>query len=584
MDFLGLTNLTILETCINIIKQTRGEDINLDEIPLDNKAAFTLLQKGDTTGVFQLESGGMRRYLRDLRPTSMEDIIAMVALYRPGPMDLIPSYIARKHGREQIEYIHPTMEKILKNTYGIIVYQEQVMDMATELAGLTKGQGYLLIKAVGKKIKKLLDEQKDKFISACEKNGVTPKVAQRVWELIEPFARYGFNKAHSACYATIAYQTAYFKSNYPAEFMAALLTADQHNSDRVALEIEETRRMGLRVLPPDVNESFASFTVTGDDKNLNTIRFGLGAVKNVGDNLVDAIILDRKVHGPYASLEDFLSRVQHKDLNKKSLESLVKVGALDAFGERQALLDNVNDLLKFAKRADDEAQLKQTNLFSHLPTQSAPVLRMKSAAAASKSQRGQWERELLGLYITDHPLSEHREHLERIAAPVSSIRERSGRRLTIGGLVTSVKRITTRTNDRMAFIRLEDLSGSIEVVVFPKLFVETAAFWQEEEVLVIEGQVSNRDGDWKVLANSVKRYVPATIIPPLRIAVSLETATAAVFDDLKNLLSQHPGEQPVELLVRKGVAERTLNTQHRVALTAELRQGLEQLLGDCILD
>lgn len=590
MDFLGLSNLTILENCIKIIKQTRKEVIDLDHIPFDNKPAFKLLQRGDTVGVFQLESGGMRRYLRELKPTSLEDIIAMVALYRPGPMELIPQFIAGKRGKYKPEYLDPRLEPILNKTYGVAVYQEQVMQMARDIAGFTLGEADVLRKAVGKKIAKLLKEQRDRFVAGAIKGGTTKSVAEKIFDFIEPFARYGFNRSHAACYAVIAYQTAYFKANYPAEFMAALLTSDQHNTDRIALEIEEARKMGLIVLPPDINESFASFTVVYDENGQGTkIRFGLSAIKNVGENLVAATIAERKASGSFKNLEDFLSRVQHKDLNKKSLESLAKVGALDAFGERQELLENVNELLRFAKGADDEANSGQTNLFATLPTAHAPKLRLRSAEPASSGQRGTWERELLGLYITDHPLTPYRRHLATMAQPIKEIAERSKQRVRVGGLITKMKRITTKTNAAMAFVRIEDLSGGIEIVVFPKLYTESAALWNENSVVIVEGQTSNKDGEWKILADRV-RIVDLGALgtdlesAPLQILVQLETIAPSTFEELKELLNGSPGNRPVELVVRKGTQEKRVPTQHRVVLTPTLRQTLERLLGQCILE
>ena len=589
MDFLGLSNLTILETCIRLVKETRGITIDLDTIPYDNKPTFKLLQRAETTGVFQLESGGMRRYLRDLKPTSIEDIIAMVALYRPGPMDLIPQYIDRKHGRQPISYIHPAMEKILASTYGIIVYQEQVMDLATELAGMTKGQGYLLIKAVGKKIKKLLDEQKDKFIQGCLGNKIPPKVAERTWELIEPFARYGFNKAHSACYATIAYQTAYCKANYPAEFMAALLTSDQHNTDRIAIEIDDARRMGIQVLPPDLNESSASFTVVNDEAGKpNRIRFGLNAVKNVGEHLVEAIIIERGATGPFTSLDDVLRRIQHKDFNKKSLQSLAKVGAFDAFGERQSLLDNVEDLLKYAKGTDDEVSKHQSSLFSVLPVRHSPTLKLKVSTPASKNQRGQWEKELLGLYLSDHPLTEHREFLRRNAKTVVEAREAGKTPIKVGGLISSIKKITTRTNESMAFVRLEDHTGTIEVVIFPTIYRQTQQFWVDGRMVMIQGKNSSRDGESKILVDQVwdllELRASAPVTKRLLLKVPLETSSQKIFGELKILLNSAPGDLPVELMVTRGSQEKMVPTEHRITLDEKLRAGLRELLGDCIVE
>lgn len=587
MDFLGLSNLTILERCIKIIRQTQHQDILLDDIPLENKPAFKLLQRGETTGVFQLESGGMRRYLRELKPSSLEDIIAMVALYRPGPMELIPQFIDGKHGRHKPTYLDPRLEPILAKTYGVAVYQEQVLQIARDIAGFSLGEADILRKAVGKKIKKLLKEQREKFIAKAIENGTRQSVAEKIFDFIEPFAGYGFNRSHAACYAMIAYQTAYFKANYPAEFMAALLTSDQHNTDRIALEIDEARRMNLVVLPPDVNESFDSFSVVINPNGPNTtIRFGLSAIKNVGENLVQAIIIERKANGPYADLEDFLRRVRHKDLNKKSLESLAKVGALDAFAERQALIDNMPDLLKYAKQADQEADLGQTNLFGSLPMMGAPRLRLRPTEPAKGAIRGQWEKQLLGLYITDHPLKEHQTALSAAAQTIAGAREQKPRQVKIGGLITSVKRIMTRTNQRMAFVRLEDMSGAIEVVVFPNLFKETGVLWEEDRVIIVTGKGSTKDGEWKILADQVWEFKPPTAVPApiLRIAVDLEQASPAIFQELKELLAISAGEQAVELHVRKGQQQRVIQTEHRVHLTPNLRQQLEQLLGNCILE
>lgn len=588
MDFLGLSNLTTLETCIRVVKHTRGLDVDLDRIPLDDKKTFRLLQRGETTGIFQLESGGMRRYLRELKPTGLEDIIAMVALYRPGPMELIPQFIAGKHGRHRPTYLDPRLEPILNKTYGVAVYQEQVLQIARDIAGFTLGEADILRKAVGKKIAKLLKEQREKFITKAVENGTKRSVAERLFDFIEPFAGYGFNRSHAACYAVIAYQTAYCKSNWPAEFMAALLTSDQHNTDRIALEIDDARKMGLQVLPPDVNESFASFTVVNDEAGQPTrIRFGLSAIKNVGERLVEAIIAERKAAGPFASLDDFFRRVQQKDLNKKSLESLAKVGALDAFAERQTIVENGNELLKYTKTADQESSRRQSSLFSALPTAHPPTLKLKPAAPASRSQRGLWEKELLGLYLSDHPLNDHRQTLARLAQPISAAREAGRGILKVGGLVTTVKRITTRTNASMAFARLEDSSGAVEIVVFPSVFRDTQLLWEPDRLLVIEGKGSTKDGEWKILADKVWDLRQLGADSPgqaLFIRIALESTTPAVFAELKTLLAAHPGDRPVELVVTRGAQSKTVPTEHRIAVTDELRTALQNLLGNCIVE
>lgn len=589
IDFLGLSNLTTLETCIRLVKSTRGLDINLDAIPYDDGPTFKLLQRGETTGVFQLESGGMRRYLRDLKPTSIEDIIAMVSLYRPGPMELIPQFIDGKHGKIKPTYLDPRLEPILATTYGVAVYQEQVMQMARQIAGFSLGEADVLRKAVGKKIAKLLQEQRERFIAGAVKNGTKPSVAEKIFDFIEPFARYGFNRSHAACYAVIAYQTAYCKANYPAEFMAALLTSDQSNTDRIAIEIDDARRMGLEVLPPDVQESSASFTVANDDRGRpRRIRFGLGAVKNVGDHLVEAVITERQANGPFRDLDDVFRRVQHKDLNKKSLESLVKVGAFDTFGERQSLLENAEDLLKYAKGADQAASNHQSSLFAALPVRHAPSLKLKSAAPASKSQRGQWEKELIGLYLSDHPLSEHRQYLQRHAKSILEAREAGRGPMKIGGLVTNVKRINTRTNESMAFVKLEDHTGTVEVVVFPSIYRQSQPMWAEGRLLIVQGKSSARDGDFKVLVDQVWDLVQyrQTNVPPPRLVlrIPLESTSQETFGRLKALFQQSAGSVPVELLVTRGHQEKQMVTEHRISWSDQLRLALQELLGDCIVE
>ncbi|MCK4553477.1 DNA polymerase III subunit alpha, partial [Candidatus Parcubacteria bacterium] len=374
MDFLGLKNLTVIESAIKIIKNTRDIEIDIDKIPMDDKTTYELFQKGETTGVFQFESSGMKRYLHELKPTEFEDIIAMVSLYRPGPMEWIPDYIAGKHGKKKVTYLHPKLEPILAKTYGVAIYQEQVMQMARDLAGFTMAEADVLRKAVAKKIPKLLVEQKEKFVDGCVKNSIASQLAEKIFSFIEPFAGYGFPRAHGACYAMIGYQTAYLKAHWPTEFMAALLTADQQNTDRIAIEIEECRKIDIEVLPPDINQSYDSFTVVtsgtaenkavSESEKVNTIRFGFKAIKNIGGHIVDVIIKERKEHGPYKDITDLLERANDKDLNKKSLESLVKSGSLDQFGERGLLLGNMENLLNFNKETAKARSNGQSSLFA----------------------------------------------------------------------------------------------------------------------------------------------------------------------------------------------------------------------------
>ncbi len=402
MDFLGLKNLTIIHKALGIIKRRHEKTLELDSIPLDDRRTYTLLSNGETTGVFQLESSGMKRYLKELKPTQFEDIIAMVSLYRPGPMDFIPDYIAGKHGKKQVEYVHKDLEPILKPTNGIAVYQEQILQIAQTFAGFTLGEADILRRAIGKKIVKELTAQREKFIEGGVKKGYTKKLATEIFdEVIEPFANYGFNKSHAACYAMIAYQTAYLKAHYPAEFMAALLTAEQENSDRVAVNIEECGQMGIEILPPDINESLKGFTVI-DDK---TIRFGLAAVKNLGGDTIGSIIEAREKGGNFQDIGDFAGRLPSKCVNKKSLEALAKAGALDRLGERNTIIESVDLISDFAKSLDGGKASGQTDIFGMMTEKhDSHTLKLRNAVPASDPQKLAWEKEILGLYVSSHPL------------------------------------------------------------------------------------------------------------------------------------------------------------------------------------
>lgn len=583
VDFLGLANLTILEDAIAAVRARRGVTVDLDQLPLTDRPTYKLLQQGHTVGVFQFESAGMRRYLKELKPTEFEDLIAMVSLYRPGPMDLIPDYIAGKHGTKKPTYLHPKLEPILKKTYGVAVYQEQLMQIARDLAGFTLGEADVLRKAVGKKIKKLLNEQRTQFVAGCVKNDIAKATAEKIFAFIEPFASYGFNRSHGACYALIAYHTAYFKAHYPAEFMAALLAADHGNSDRVAIEIEECRSLDLPVLPPDVNESRDRFTVVPVEGH-DGIRFGLNAIKNLGEGVATALITERDAHGPFASLEDFLRRVTSKDLNRKSLEALIKSGALDRFGERKRLLENVEEFLVFVRSAERETKNGQTNLFGMLPVQHLPTLKLHAAEPATKQERLAWEKELLGLYLSEHPLDDVADVLATLATScrdLSTTRSRGS--VTVGGVVTGISRILTRTNEPMLFVKLEDRTGSVEVVVFPSVLRDTAAVWESDAILLVTGRLSDKDGVPKILAERAKPFQPsATPATPSHQGVVLALARpndAALFDRVKAVLSEYPGPLPVFLRVEHDGTDRRIATAYRVKAAPELTAALRELLG-----
>jgi DNA polymerase-3 subunit alpha len=518
MDFLGLKNLTIIERACDVIEKIHGQKIDIDNIPLDDVKSYKLFQEGHTTGVFQFESSGMKRYLKQLQPSNIEDLIAMVALYRPGPMDLIPDYIERKHGRQKVEYVHPKLEHSLGKTFGIAIYQEQVMQIARDLAGFSLGQADVLRKAMGKKNAVLLAEQKEKFVQGCIKEGITEELARNVFAFIEPFAGYGFNRSHAACYGYVAYQTAWLKANYPAEFMASLLTSDQHDMDRVAIEIDECRNLGIEILPPSINESFSTFTVVADSlkEGKTRIRFGLDAIRNVGENVTRALIHERKKNGPYFTLEDFLSRMNSKDLNKKSFEGLIKSGAFDLWGERNLLLENVEKLSAFIKELEETKNSKQTDLFSFgnkSGEKTLPKLNLKSENPASKSQILSWEKEFLGLYVSEHPFHLFEKKLGSVITPLAQVRKLTGteRSIRVAGIIASIKKIMTKKGDPMLFVTIEDGLNNLEILVFPRIYKENEGIWQEEKMIIAEGTLSDKDGEVKVLCNKIWVLEEATL-------------------------------------------------------------------------
>lgn len=517
IDFLGLKNLTIIEDTVRLVKELQGKDIKIEDIPLDDKKTFELLQRGDTTGVFQFESSGMRRYMKEIGPTELEDLIALVALYRPGPIELIPSFIKRKHGEETITYLHPKLEPILKNTYGIGVYQEQMMRIARDLAGYSLAEADTLRKAIGKKIKSLLDEQKEKLTSGMIKNGIDKRTAQAIWELFPPFARYGFNKSHAACYAMIGYRTAYLRANFPEEFMASLLNADAGDTDRISFLVNEARQANVEVLSPDVNKSFARFSPEGSPSQVshgeiregNKIRFGLLAVKNVGQAIAEAIVQERIERGPYKDFADLLSRVNHKDLNKKSLESLAKGGAFDSLKiERSQILENIDDILRFAQAARKGGAQTQNSLFGSMPAPAAAPLKLKPVPPATSNQRLAWEKELLGFYLSDHPLNPYSDKIKEVKArTIDEVRSVKNTDLIYrtAGIISKVHKIITKTGQPMMFVTIEDFSPHpMELVVFNNILQKTQAVWNENSVIVVEGKVNHRNGEPSLIVDRAK--------------------------------------------------------------------------------
>lgn len=505
MDFLGLKNLTIIEDTLSRIYAIHGINLDIENIPEGDKKVYKLLQKGETVGVFQLESQGMQRYLKQLKPTTFEDIIAMVALYRPGPMQLIPDYIARKNKKQQVEYFHPKLKPILEKTYGIPVYQEQIMQIAKDMAGFTLAEADVLRKAIGKKIKKLLMSQKEKFIKGMKANDIREDIAQQIWYWIEPFASYSFNRSHAAAYATIAYQTAYLKAHYTPEFMSSLLTSERNDIERIAVLIEECKKMGMVVLPPDINESFTFFSVVPQK---NQIRFGLSAIKNVGSNIVELVVNERKAKGPYLSIEDFISRINSRDLNKKSLESMIKAGVFDAMGERNKLLFNLERLLEYSRENQRSKTNGQGGLFEQ--TEFNNKITLSETAPASEKERLTWEKELLGLFVSSHPLNGYEKAMEKKVTSISKITQgNQGKniKIKIGGIISKIKKIITRTGKPMLFVNVEDLSSKIEVVVFPRIIERNPAAFQENKIVMVSGRLDSKDGIPKIICEDVEEVL-----------------------------------------------------------------------------
>ncbi len=606
IDFLGLKNLTIIQNTLTRVQKRAGQTIDIDRLPLDDVLTYHLLQAGASTGVFQLESSGMKRYLKELKPTEFEDIISILALYRPGPMDSIPDFIAGKHGKRQVTYLHPLLEPILKKTYGVIVTQDQVLEIARRFAGFSYAEADILRKAVGKKIKELLDEQREKFIQgAITTNNVSKKTAQQVWDFIEPFARYGFNRAHAACYAMIAFQTAYLKAHYPAEFMAAMLTSDQGNIDRAAIEVAEALSMGLTILPPDINESEHDFTVVETNDGKFGIRFGLAGVKNVGDVAVARLIEERTKNGPFKDLADLFRRIDSKSFNRKTAESLTLTGALDCLGERGYLLHNLETLLTFNRDLHRTRDAGQKNLLGGL---SEPTPRLESAPAAERDKKLQWEKELLGMYVSEHPLREFWPALKTTVLSMAELKQMKTGTVKVAGVIGRITKIITKSQQPMLFVVVEDLVASVEVLVFPSLLKTTAEQWRDGATVVVEGKLSDKDGETKILADKIwplNRETVAQLLahPPIRPAYAKASAgrqgyggqasgqesrilirlprsfskeqLTALQQTLKEL---HTDDGlPVELLVTAHGSAQSIRTSYRVVRSDSLQQTVARL-------
>jgi DNA polymerase-3 subunit alpha len=615
VDFLGLKNLTIIKNTLATIEWVHGKKIELSEIPLDDKKTFQLLAKGATTGVFQLESAGMKRYLKELKPTSFNDIIAMVSLYRPGPMHWIPMYIRGKHEPASVSYIHKSFEPILKETHGVAVYQEQILEIAREFAGFSLGQADILRKAVGKKDSKMLAGEREKFLSGAVAKGHSRKFAENVFEkIIEPFAAYGFNKSHATCYAMIAYQTAYLKAHYPVEFMAALLTADSSNEDRIVVEVNECEMMGIEVLPPSVNESLANFTVVGK----STIRFGLKAIKGLGDLSIKTIMEARDnpqnaLTGKFKSPEEFARRVPAAVLNKKMLEALAYSGAFDDLGERKALAASVDEIVKFARMSQSYAASGQTDIFAVMPESDDGLqsLELKKISPATRLEKLQWEKQFLGLFVSGHPLQGLRKYLAKKAHPLGDLGDRfMGKMIQVGGIIARMKKVLTKSGGYMAYGILEDLTGRLEMVVFPKTFQQFGAFLGEGQLVMLEGRLEQRREQRQLIVQSLKEVSLDSMITnakeeglfdekekyirvvheeasddqpipqkhePFTIELS-DKMDSSSLDYLKTLLKGNPGDRRVVIHINSSKGKRMIAVPFGVEVSSELKQKIAEVV------
>jgi len=579
MDFLGLKTLSIIGEALENIKKCHGITINIEDIPLDDSATYELLTHGETTGTFQLESSGMRSVLRELMPNKFEDIIAVVALYRPGPMDQIPTFVKSKHGLKKIKYAHPILEPILNETYGVIVYQEQIMEIAARMAGFTLGQADLLRRAIGKKKKDILDEQQELFVQGCIKNGYSKELANEIYDLILKFASYGFNKSHAAAYALIAYQTAYLKANYPVEYMAAIMTVYYSNSDKVALYIADCRRMGIEILPPDINESETHFTVISKDR----IRFGLAAVKNVGLGAIESIIRAR-AEKPFLSLCDFASRVDMRQCNRKVFESLIKCGAFDSLGGHRAqYLSIMDDVLARGQCVQRERENGQMSMFSLMESSVQEELltdNLPGIEPFSDKERLSLEKEMLGLFISGHPLEPYRELLDAMPNLVKCAElgeAGDNHQVKVGGIVVATRKFYTKKNKQMAFVKLEDLTGSVELVIFPELFERQSALLEEDNLLLIEGRTDlKEEEDVKIIVENLnllskdKKYY--------RLVIN-NKHDRSLLENLKDTLVAENGEVPVCLFFEEDKKTLVLAEEYWIRDHPSCRERLENLLG-----
>ncbi|MDO8886629.1 DNA polymerase III subunit alpha [Candidatus Oleimmundimicrobium sp.] len=587
MDFLGLRTLTVIDNVLKIIKRTKGVNIDIGNIPLDDEKTYKILRKAESVGVFQLESSGMRGLLKDLKPTNFEDIVGLLALYRPGPLGsgMVKDFVDRKHNRAKVEYPHPSLEGLLKETHGIIVYQEQVMRIANVMAGFSMAEADILRSAMSKKKPKVLAEQREKFIGGAISKGIDTKVAGDVFDLVLHFAGYGFNKSHSTAYAVVAYQTAYLKANYPVEFMAALLTSVMHTKDKVPRYISECRQLGIKVLPPDVNESFSGFTVVGD-----SIRFGLAAVRNVGEGPIKAIVEARKEGGFFKSFRDFCEKVNLGVINKKCLEGLIKGGAFDFCKvSRRGLMETMEQVVEAGHRKQRDKKNGQITLFEmNDKEKDVSVDISKDIEEYPKDELLSYEKEMLGLYVSDHPLLRVKDVLKnQVDFSLNDLKEKKdGSIAWIGGLITRISRVTTRKGEMMVFMTLEDLEGEVEVIVFPSMYQNNSDLIKEDKVVRVKGKIDIKENEVKVIALAIEPlnmdFDKTETISSVYIKINSDKFTKKLFECLKSILKAHgDGPSPVFLQIVSGkkITTMRLGKNNGVKIGGKLFSEIKELLG-----
>ncbi len=577
MDMLGLRTLTVISDALKSIAESAGDNLDIDKIPMDDQPAYEMLGRGEAAGVFQLESSGMRAILRELKPEVFEDIVALVALYRPGPLGsgMVEDFVKNKHGLKKTSYLHPKLEPILKDTYGVILYQEQVMRISSELAGFTLGEADMLRRAMGKKKPEIIAGFRSQFVEGAVKNGVEENIAGQIFDLMEYFAGYGFNKSHSAAYALVSYQTAYLKANYPLQFMAALLTSVRDNTDKVSAYIEECRRLGIEVLPPDVNESRESFTVAG-----SKIRFGLAAVKNVGLGAVESIIQAREKGGAFSDYTDFCRRLDPRSVNRRVLESLIKCGAFDSLGYcRAQLMGAVDSGLSLAQQSQRERENGQLSLLDLLDGGGDSVsIELPGVGEYPVDQMLALEKETLGLYISGHPLAQYRSVLGELSTvtALEAPELPDGSEVALGGLITGLKKTTTRRGDPMAILTVEDLTGSIEVVVYPRPYAQSRLALRIDEVVVVKGKTREDGDETKIISDQI-----STLESHLEgeLHLKLSDTSAPFLDQLQLIMSSFKGNSPVFLHFENEKKVIKVGEEFYVNLSSQMAERLEELLG-----